>query len=149
MLVFRVAKQNRIRDLSGKGAEITGGRWNEKGVPVVYASSALSLCLCEILVHTDKDILPSDMYCAEIDIPDSLVSETPADLSAAQNTAAAGTAWLKTGSAAAVKVPSVILPLPDTHEFNVLINPRHAGSTNIKIKKVYPCPFDPRFFPRP
>ena len=33
MHVFRIARRDRIRDLGGKGAEISGGRWNRKGVP--------------------------------------------------------------------------------------------------------------------
>ena len=38
-------------DLSGKGAEITGGRWNEKGMAVVYAADSRSLACLETLVH--------------------------------------------------------------------------------------------------
>jgi len=30
-------------DLSGKGAERTGGRWNRKGTAVIYASVSASL----------------------------------------------------------------------------------------------------------
>jgi len=36
---------------SGEGAAKTGGRWNSRGVPVVYASSTKSLAALETLVH--------------------------------------------------------------------------------------------------
>jgi RES domain-containing protein len=34
-------------DLSGNGARITGGRWNSKGVPVVYSASNIALATLE------------------------------------------------------------------------------------------------------
>ncbi|HAH61150.1 MAG TPA: hypothetical protein DCL73_03545 [Treponema sp.] len=146
MLVFRVAKKKHIKDMSGRGAEIAGGRWNEKGFPALYTSSALSLCICEILVHTDKDIPPSDMYCAEIFIPDELISDELADFSIKKDTVSAGTAWLKKCAFPAVKVPSAVLPQKYTHDYNVIVNPRHADISKIEIRAIYPCPFDTRFF---
>ena len=45
-IVYRIgvdAPAYEADDLSGKGAEITGGRWNEKGTAVVYAAENRSL----------------------------------------------------------------------------------------------------------
>jgi RES domain-containing protein len=45
-IAFRIGTDTpayEANDLSGKGAEITGGRWNEKGVPVVYAARCTSV----------------------------------------------------------------------------------------------------------
>ena len=49
MVVFRIARKEYIQDLSGRGAELFGGRWNEKGIPALYTSSSLSLAALEIL----------------------------------------------------------------------------------------------------
>ena len=36
---------------SGQGARRYGGRWNRKGVPVIYAAGSLSLAMLEMLVQ--------------------------------------------------------------------------------------------------
>lgn len=59
--------------LSGRGAEITGGRWNAVGVPVVYTSLTVELAALEYLVHYFEGFpnskLPS-MLMATIEIPE-------------------------------------------------------------------------------
>lgn len=45
----------------GEGARVAGGRWNPKGVPVVYTAASLALAALELLVHTDDDLLPTDL----------------------------------------------------------------------------------------
>ena len=42
---------------SGEGAVLTGGRWNSRGVRVVYASSTLSLAVLESLVHLNPPVV--------------------------------------------------------------------------------------------
>ena len=57
-------------DLSGKGAEKTGGRWNRKGTPVIYASGSIALSFLETLVHlAGPQPLPLNRYLVKIDIP--------------------------------------------------------------------------------
>jgi RES domain-containing protein len=71
-------------DLSGKGAEITGGRWNEKGAAVVYAAASRSLACLETIVHLAAGGLPLNRYLVEISIPDPVWAaaqrETPVSL---------------------------------------------------------------------
>jgi len=67
--VYRITKERYSEDLSGAGARRFGGRWNSRGVPVVYASQHRSLCLLEFLVHLAPDLLPSDMCLVTIRIP--------------------------------------------------------------------------------
>ena len=48
-------------DLSGKGAEKTGGRWNRPGLPVAYAASSIALAALETVVHLhleNQDYVP-------------------------------------------------------------------------------------------
>jgi len=146
MHVFRIARRDRIRDLGGKGAEISGGRWNRKGVPCLYASSSLALCICEILVHTRSDLPPSDLWYAEFLLPDTLVSSRFAGAELSTDTAAAGTAWLTSGESCAIRVPSAVLPRDYRHDYNVIINPRHPAFGQVELVATRPCPFDERFF---
>ena len=70
MIVYRLTKAKYSHDRSGKGAEKTGGRWNSKGIPVVYTSESRALCTSEIAVHTPLGILPHDYMLITIEIPD-------------------------------------------------------------------------------
>ena len=49
MRMYRLAKAKYIHDLSGMGARIAGGRWNEKGTAVLYAAQNRSLAIVEYL----------------------------------------------------------------------------------------------------
>jgi len=72
-IVYRIgvdAPAYEADDLSGKGAEITGGRWNEKGTAAVYAADSRSLACLETLVHLAAGGLPFNRYLVEISIPD-------------------------------------------------------------------------------
>lgn len=138
-------------DLSGKGAEITGGRWNEKGVAVVYAAECRSLACLETLVHLAAGGLPFNRYLVEISIPDPVWAaarrETPASLPvgwdaepASRASISFGTAWLRSGSSAVLVVPSVIVQ----EECCVLVNPAHPDSAGITAVKSRRWLYDPR-----
>ena len=138
-------------DLSGKGAGITGGRWNEKGVAVVYAAESRSLACLETLVHLAAGGLPFNRYLVEISIPDPVWAAahrlTPASLPVGWDAEPAGrasigfgTAWLRSAGSAVLVIPSVILP----EEFCVLVNPAHPSSTSIVAVKLRRWLYDPR-----
>lgn len=59
-------------DLSGRGAELTGGRWNRKGTPVVYTASTPSLACLEAVVHLGASALPLNRFLVRIDVPDDV-----------------------------------------------------------------------------
>lgn len=141
-------------DLSGKGAGITGGRWNERGVAVVYAADSRSLACLETLVHLAAGGLPFNRYLVEISIPrplwDAAQTMTPADLPvgwdaepAGRASTGFGTAWLRGGRSAVLVVPSVIV----AEEFCVLLNPAHPDSTRIGAVKSRRWLYDPRLMP--
>ena len=73
--VWRIAtdtKDYEADDLSGKGAEITGGRWNDKGTPLVYTSTNRALAALETIVHLNSGGLPLNRYLVEIVIKDDV-----------------------------------------------------------------------------
>ena len=50
--MFRIVTQRRVADaFSGEGARLFGGRWNPKGVRVVYAASSRALAMLEMLAQ--------------------------------------------------------------------------------------------------
>ena len=131
----------------GEGARKAGGRWNEPGVAVVYASGSLSLALVEVLVHLAVEILPS--YSAvPIEFDESLVTvvapgrlprnwkESPPPPA----TQAIGSEWVASGTSAVLRVPSVVVP----GEFNFILNPAHREFGRIAIGTPMPFPFDAR-----
>lgn len=138
-------------DLSGTGAKLTGGRWNERDVPAVYSSESRSLACLETMAHLNSGGLPLNRYLVEITIPDDLWSmreeHDAASLPvgwdarpASRTSIAFGTTWLRSRRSALLCVPSVIVP----EETNVLINPLHPAGTGITARKVRLWSYDPR-----
>jgi len=136
-------------DLSGKGAETTGGRWNLRGTPVVYTSSNIALASLETLVHLAAECLPLNRYLVRIDVPDDIYAARevldpapvgwdadPYGLPSVQ----AGEAWRRGGRFALLEVPSVLVP----EECNVLVNPRHADAARIGVVMLRKWLVDPR-----
>ena len=144
MLLYRIARKQFINDLSGRGAELAGGRWTLKGIPAIYTSSSLALCICETLVHTDKDIPPINMCYAEIDVPDEYISEEFFNEVSLEHGLNIGTNWLKESQSLAIKVPSTLMPQTYTADFNVIINPRHKDFLKVKIVRIEEVNFDMR-----
>jgi len=71
MYVYRVVKgKKRANDLSGTGAFNAGGRWNSKGVYMLYTSANGSLALLENIVHYDPLYAPPQLYQLQIEIDD-------------------------------------------------------------------------------
>jgi RES domain-containing protein len=56
------------------GAGLQGGRWNPRGVEVVYAAATVSLAALEVLVQFS--VLPRDFVLTEIRIPAAVVIES-------------------------------------------------------------------------
>ena len=133
---------------TGEGASRAGGRWNSKGVAVVYASTSLALALLEIMVNARRRIPPGKLY-ASIAIPDGVAVETldaPAlprgwyRLPAPPALQAIGDAWVRAARSVALLVPSAVTRA----EQNVLLNPRHAAFALLEIAAPRPVPADER-----
>jgi RES domain-containing protein len=144
MVVFRIARKDRINDLSGRGAELFGGRWNEKGIPALYTSSSLALAMLEILAHTDKSLPPVNMAYAKIYVPDQMFNLKILRLSEGMTEVEYGSKWLKEKAGLMLKVPSVIMPYEYDHEFNLILNPLHEDYKSVFVDEVHDLSFDIR-----
>lgn len=152
MRVWRLARAA-YAVLDGEGARRYGGRWNEPGTAVVYASAHLSLAALEVLVHLDVDLVPGDLTAYEIEVPEGLdleevsTSQLPDGWDrAARSTAcrAFGEQWVQERRGAVLLVPSAVVP----EERNVLLNPAHPEAAGIRVVRSRPFVFDARLLRR-
>ena len=129
------------------------GRWNTAGRPVTYCSTVPSLAALEKRVHvTDPGLLPPQSM-VEYDAPDDLPQRT-VDLNALPSdwihreidTQIFGDQWLNAVTEVLLIVPSVIMPLPNVPDRNVIINHRHPDAPSIRIFRVVSFELDPRLF---
>ena len=138
-------------DMTGTGAKISGGRWNDVGVAVVYASPTRALACLETFVHLNAGGLPLNRYLVEIEVPNDVwaaaESATAASLGVGWDAEPAGmisisfgTNWANSGRSALLQIPSIIVP----EEQNVLINPVHPDAARITAQKVRKWLYDPR-----
>lgn len=136
MITYRISKCRYINDLSGFGAFTYGGRWNSKGVHILYTAGSISLALLEVLAHTERP-LPLDFCRIALEIPDELVLDMPkSKLRADWNKSLPpdelkiiGDSFIASGSHLALRVPSAIVD----EEHNYLINVRHPEMRKLKI----------------
>ncbi|MBI4755658.1 MAG: RES family NAD+ phosphorylase [Betaproteobacteria bacterium] len=121
---------------TGEGARRYGGRWNRKGVPMVYTVGSQSLATLEMLVQDEP--LRARYVMIPVALPKNLKiervteDELPADwrdFAAREHTQAIGTAWAKRKSSAVLVVPSAVIPA----EHNYLLSPLHPSFSKIEI----------------
>ena len=136
----------------GEGSRLFGGRWNPKGVAVVYCSSTLSLATLESFVHFDPGAAPAGPHVSfRASLPDGVPVEHVdraklprdwRDYPAPAALGAMGAAWAKARRTVALLVPSAVTPVED----NVLVNPHHPDMAKVVIDAAEPFAFDPRMF---
>ncbi len=154
MLTFwRISPARRMATaFDGEGSRIAGGRWNPKGVALVYCSSSLSLATLETFVHVNPrtaPIVPQVSFRATL--PDAVPVERfdqaklrPdwRDYPAPVSLGVLGAEWAQSRRTVALIVPSVVTPIED----NVLLNPSHPDMAKVVIGAAQPFEFDPRMF---
>lgn len=148
MEVFRLATAKYASDLSGTGARLHGGRWNQKGDAVLYTAGTRALALVEVLVHLTNAFLPLNYQLITIYIPDDSIiafpiKSLPSDWKnhePNESTKKISAKWLTTNEYLALKVPSVVVE----GEFNYLVNPLHADFSKVKVLKTESFSFDAR-----
>lgn len=151
MIVFRLASGPYKEDISGTGARLFGGRWNSKGMQVLYTSSSIALCTVEIAVRTPLHSLPTDYFLIKIYIPDDLaIYQIPNEILPEKwdvmphgdFTQRIGDSFLKKGDYLIMKTPSACV----AGDFNYLINPFHQDFDKVKVLETQPFEFDTRLF---
>lgn len=152
--VWRIAKHTaeyRADDLSGGGAKMTGGRWNSKGNPVIYASSSIALATLETLAHLGDNVAIRNAFLVRIDIPATswrlkevvdaqMLEPTWVAEPLGSTTINHGDAWLSNAESPLLLVPSVIVP----EEHNILINPLHPANKKLNATVARHFIYDPR-----
>jgi RES domain-containing protein len=150
MIVYRLSKSIYAKDLSGKGAEIVGGRWNSKGVAVIYTSESRALATTEIAVHMSLANIPNDYCIITMEIPDQAIfipeqDKLPSnwfDVPPKIESQKYGDKFVKESKFLAMKIPSAVVP----GDFNFIINSNHDDIGLIKILEISKFPLDKRLF---
>ncbi|MDX1366877.1 RES family NAD+ phosphorylase [Pseudomonas sp.] len=151
MRAWRISKANRATDLSGKGAAIEGGRWNDAEVPAVYLGLSPGICVLETFVHqTRRPVIP--MKITVLELPDEpglylepALNDLPegwASLPADRPSMAYGTAWLGRNEQLGLILPSAVMRI----ERNIMLNPRHPAMAVVQIVEVLDFAYDERLF---
>lgn len=140
-IVYRMAHASHARDLSGDGARLYGGRWNNKGTAMIYTAESRSLAAFEALVHMSLPDLLIGRKIVSIGIPKSIVPKIidPSSLSKDWYKNPPPFALADLGTAWAVSMESLLLQVPSAvvqQEYNILINPLHPDMKFVKIVDV-------------
>ena len=151
MRLWRICRQQFAPGaFSGEGARLYGGRWNSKGVGLIYTSTSLALAVVETFVHLEPNLRPDDLVSISAELADGIASEQlelkslPAHWQRLRGEALRrfGDEWCRAQKTVALHVPSAAV----RGEWNVLLNPAHGDFRKIKVHKPEPFEFDLRMF---
>src|SRR5271156_5789808 len=130
MRFWRICRRRYAAEAAtGEGARLYGGRWNSRGVRVVYASTSLALAAVETFVNLEPSLQPKDLVSIAGEIPAELEIERlnlkllPTNWRARRSESLRrfGDQWIRTARTVALLVPSAAI----RGEWNVLLNPAH------------------------
>ncbi len=149
MKVYRFVSTRFSDGLSSEGARLNGGRWNSRGVPVLYCATSESLALLELRVHAPHPY-PSDRLRFVIEVPDDALQEVAITalprgwnkLPPSPASKRFGDEWVAARSSLGLLVPSVIAP----EERNLLLNPAHARFRELRVLKKSRVRMDMRLY---
>lgn len=136
---------------SGEGARLYGGRWNRKGISMVYTAGSQSLAMLEMLVQDEP--LRANYIMIAANLPDTLiiehidVNQLPTDWrdpATRQQLQTIGSDWAMQRTSPVLAVPSAVIPA----EINYLINPAHPAFVEIGIGIAQPFITDLRLIKR-
>lgn len=153
MILWRLVKTRHVgTTFDGEGAFRFGGRWNNRGRRVVYASGSLSLAALEILVHLDASAPLPELSAISIALPPELLTIEAFSAHKAVSgglpwslaqTRAWGDRWCAMGTTPALRIPSAIVP----RESNFLLNPLHPDFSRLRISQPESFALDNRLRP--
>lgn len=148
MLLYRIGHSQYAKNLTGDGAKINGGRWNDIGVPCIYTSVTRALALLEYTCHAKKHLIPRDLSFITYEVPDHsieifAVGQLPGNWKhwpPPKEARDFGTAFLKKSKYLLYRLPSVVIE----EEMNYIINPLHPDIRQVKIAEVKDYAYDMR-----
>ena len=150
-LFYRIIRDKyRLIPLSTEGSRLLGGRWNPKGIGVLYLTSTPELGLVETLAHAPSvryEDLPT-YWVFLVEVPDDVryISRDELPEYWRDETYERTQGWLKDWLAApdqlGVAIPSVLVPL----SYNVLLHPAHPLFDQIKVISQEIQPMDHRLW---
>ncbi len=136
---------------TGEGSRLFGGRWNPKGVRLVYTSTSLALAAVEYFVNIDPSDAPDDLIASEAVLPPTVSIEhldpsllLSAELTNSLVTKKIGAEWIRSRRSLALQVPSLAVE----DDWNLLLNPEHPEFPTISLLPSRPWHFDQRMFRR-
>jgi RES domain-containing protein len=144
--IVKAAYKNKA--FTGEGARMYGGRWNSKGVPVIYTAGSLALASIEMVVNLPSPKLLEGFVRIPVRFNSNLVEDLPLSKlpkswksrPISPSTRDLGDKWIKEKRSVVLKVPSVVVP----EEFNYLLNPMHPDFNKVEVGKPVVYHFDPR-----
>lgn len=149
MIVYRLSREKYKDQLSDKGAAIRGGRWNSRGIEVIYTAASRALAMAEVLVHLPLEKLPDDYYMLVVYIPDSMpMIHVEADVLSSgwqkfpylQETQAICSTHFESERCGVLRLPSAVVK----GDYNYLLNPMHRDFDQVTIVDEEKFPFDKR-----
>lgn len=148
LTVWRLTTARRAKSaFSGEGARLYGGRWNPKGIPVVYTAQTQALAALEMMVQ--DEVFAARYVMIQAQIPDGVAIERievrslPAgwrSMRYLETLREIGAEWARSRRSAVLAVPSAVVPA----ETNYLLNPPHPEFKRIRIGKPAAFRLDPR-----
>src|SRR4249920_1740719 len=70
MIFYRCTRKKWARDLSGEGAFLYGGRWNNPGTRLVYAAENNVLAAFEVALRVPLEHISKNYVMVPVEIPD-------------------------------------------------------------------------------
>jgi RES domain-containing protein len=121
----------------GEGSRRAGGRWNPRGLPIIYTAESAALAALELLVHLGRTRSLPEYVIFSCTFPESIVEvvrfeDLPSDWRSHPAPVALrqiGNGWAKDRRSAVLKVPSAVIDA----ESNYLLNPEHRSFRRIDI----------------
>ncbi|MDL2123236.1 MAG: RES family NAD+ phosphorylase [Deltaproteobacteria bacterium] len=142
LTAWRLVHKRKVDEaFTDTGSRRYGGRWNYKGIGVVYVSDSLALAAFEIIVHAASYQALRDYVSIKVIFPKALVVDVndiarlPKDWQADSppiKLKETGKIWYFDQISAVLKVPSTIIPT----ECNYVLNPGHPGFKKVAVKPV-------------
>jgi RES domain-containing protein len=140
VLLYRISNTKHIKNLTGEGARIYGGRWNLKGTSALYTSDSTALATLETLVHSPLHLTPIGRSIIVLSLPNQIntTTITPEELPSRwwanpgmPELAELGENWSQKQLTVALVVPSSVIPFSEGR--NYILNPQHPDFKYIKI----------------